>query len=76
MNLGGPEVTEFGKSLFDILKKDVKGTFHWMDRTHDLASAEATLRRLCVGSKEEFVIFRQADLQVVATYSDQQYKRL
>ena len=63
-------------TLFDILKKDPKGTFHWIEAVRDIDTAEARLRKLSAGSADEFVVFRNIDLRVVATYSDKQYKRL
>ena len=63
-------------TLFDILKKDRKGTFHWIEAATDIDTAEARLRQLSADSSEEFVIFRGTDLRVVATYSDKQYRRL
>ena len=63
-------------TLFDILKKDPKGTFHWIEAVRDIDTAEARLRKLSADSADEFVVFRNIDLRVVATYSDRQYKRL
>jgi hypothetical protein len=60
----------------DILKKDGKGTFHWIEAVTDLDTAEARLRHLSRDSSEEFVVFRQTDLRVVALYIDKQYRRL
>jgi hypothetical protein len=61
---------------FDILKKDPKGTFHWIEAVTDMDAAEARLRKLSAESSDDFVIFRQIDLRVVATCSDRQYRRL
>jgi len=33
-------------TLFDILKKDRKGTFHWVEAVNDIDTAEARLRQL------------------------------
>jgi hypothetical protein len=63
-------------TLFDILKKDRKGTFHWVESVNDIDTAEARLRQLSAASSDEFVIFRETDLRVVATYSDNTYRRL
>jgi hypothetical protein len=63
-------------TLFDILKKDPKGTFHWVESANDVDTVEARLRQLSARSSDEFVIFRQSDLRVVATYSDNTYRRL
>jgi hypothetical protein len=63
-------------TLFDILKKDPKGTFHWIESVRDIDTAEARLRKLSAESADEFVVFRNIDLRVVATYCDRQYKRL
>jgi hypothetical protein len=63
-------------TLFDILKKDHKGTFHWIESVNDIDTAEARLRQLSAASSDEFVVFRETDLRVVATYSDNTYRRL
>jgi hypothetical protein len=59
----------------DILKKDRTGSFHWIEVVRDLDTAEARLRQLSRDSAEEFVVFRQTDLRVVALYSDKRYRR-
>jgi hypothetical protein len=33
-------------TLFDIFKKDRKGTFHWVEAVNDIDTAEARLRQL------------------------------
>ena len=63
-------------TLFDILKKDRKGTFHWLESVNDLDTAEARLRQLSAISSDEFIVFRETDLRVVATCSDHTYRRL
>jgi hypothetical protein len=63
-------------TLFDILKKDPKGTFHWIEAVRGIAAAEARLHKLSAESDDEFVVFREIDLRVVATCCDKQYKRL
>jgi hypothetical protein len=63
-------------TLFDILKKDRKGTFQWIESVNDLDAAEARLRQLSAGCSDEFVVFREVDLQVVATSTDQINRRL
>ena len=45
-------------TLFDILKKDRKGTFHWIEAVRDIDTAEARVRQLCAESQDEFVVFR------------------
>ena len=55
------------KTVFDILKKDSKGTFFWLEAVHDLEAALARLRHLSAQSEDEFVVFRNADLQVIAS---------
>jgi hypothetical protein len=45
-------------TLFDILKKDRKGTFHWVETVNDIDTAEARLRQLSSESSEEFVVCR------------------
>ena len=44
--------------LFDILKKDRKGTFHWVEAVNDIDTANARLRQLSSGSSDEFVVCR------------------
>jgi hypothetical protein len=55
------------KTIFDILKKDPKGTFHWVEAVNDIHTAETRLRQLSAESTDEFVVFRNIDLKVVAT---------
>ena len=55
------------RTLFDILKKDRKGTFQWLETVKDIETAKARVLQLCSESPEEFVVFRGTDLQVVAT---------
>jgi hypothetical protein len=43
-------------TLFDILKKDRKGTFHWVEAVNDIDTAEARLRQLSSESSDEFVV--------------------
>jgi hypothetical protein len=69
-------MNDMANTQCDILKKDCKGTFHWIEAVRDLDTAEARLRQLSGDSSEEFVVFRQVDLRVVASYSDNQYRRL
>jgi len=55
-------------ALFDILKKDRKGTFHWLETANDIETAKARVLKLSSESQDEFVVFREIDLQVVATF--------
>ena len=55
------------RTLFDILKKDRKGTFLWVEEVNDIETAKARLRQLSAKSSDEFVIFRRIDLRVVAS---------
>src|SRR5438552_7401350 len=55
------------RTLFDILKKDRKGTFQWLETVKDIETAKARVLQLSSESPEEFVVFRGTDLQVVAT---------
>jgi hypothetical protein len=64
------------KPLFDILRKDGKGTFHWVEAVNDFDTAEARVRQLSVASRDEFVVFRNIDLRVVAICTENIYKRL
>ena len=55
------------KTIFDILKKDRKGTFHWVEAVNDIDTAQTRLLQLSAESTDEFVVFRNIDLKVVAT---------
>ncbi len=55
------------RTLFDILKKDRKGTFQWLETVSDIETAKARVLQLSSESPEEFIVFRETDLQVVAT---------
>jgi hypothetical protein len=55
------------KTVFDILKKDRKGTFLWLEAVQDMEVAQARLRQLSEQSTDEFIVFRNVDLKVVAT---------
>jgi len=55
------------KILFDILKKDRRGTFLWLEAVNDMEVAKTRLRQLSEQSTDEFVVFRNVDLRVVAT---------
>ena len=55
------------KTFLDILKKDSKGTFQWLETVNDIETAKARVMQLCSGSQDEFVVFRGTDLQVIAT---------
>jgi hypothetical protein len=63
-------------TLFDILRKDPKGTFRWVEAVNDLETAKTRLRQLSAESQDEFVVFREIDLRVVATCSDKTYRQL
>jgi hypothetical protein len=60
------------KTLFDILKKDRRGTFLWLEAVNDMEAATTRLRQLSEQSTDEFVVFRNVDLQVVATSRKEQ----
>ena len=55
------------RTLFDILRKDGKGTFQWLETVNDIETAKARVLQLSSESPDEFVVFRETDLQVVAT---------
>ena len=55
------------RTQFDILKKDRKGTFQWLEAVNDIETAKGRLLQLSTESPEEFIAFRGIDLQVVAT---------
>ena len=56
-------------NLYDILKKDQKGNFHWIEAVSGIATAKARLKQLSAESAEEFIAFRNIDLRVVARSS-------
>ncbi len=60
------------RTLFDILKKDRKGTFQWLETVSDIETAKAHVLQLSSESPDEFIVFRAVDLQVVATSHDMQ----
>ncbi|MCU1239294.1 MAG: hypothetical protein JWO71_20 [Candidatus Acidoferrum typicum] len=64
------------KTLFYILRKYGNGTFRWVEAVNDVDTAEARMRQLCAESQDEFVVFRNIDLRVVAMASENTYKRL
>ncbi|PYT40683.1 MAG: hypothetical protein DMG45_15885 [Acidobacteria bacterium] len=55
------------RTLYDILKKDRKGTFQWLETVKDIETAKARVLQLSSESLDEFIVFRGTDLQVVAT---------
>ena len=55
------------RTLYDILKKDLKGTFQWLETVKDIETAKARVLQLSSESLDEFIVFRGTDLQVVAT---------
>jgi hypothetical protein len=54
-------------TVFDILKKDRRGTFLWLEAVNNMEAAQTRLRQLSEHSTDEFVVFRNVDLKVVAT---------
>ena len=64
------------KTLLYILKKDGKGPFRWVEAVNDIDTAEARIRQLCAESRDEYVVFRNIDLRVVATCGENTYRRL
>jgi hypothetical protein len=55
------------RMLFDILKKDRRGTFQWLQTVSDIETAKARVLQLSSESPDEFIVFRETDLQVVVT---------
>jgi hypothetical protein len=55
------------RTRYDILQKDRKGTFQWLETVTDIETAKARALQLSSESPDEFVVFRGTDLQVVAT---------
>jgi hypothetical protein len=64
------------KTLLYILKKDGKGPFRWVEAVNDLDTAGARVRQLCAESRDEYVVFRNIDLRVVATCTENIYRLL
>ena len=54
-------------TLLDILKKDRTGGFLWVEAVNDIETAKARLLELSATSTDEFVVFRNIDLRIVAT---------
>lgn len=54
-------------NLFEILKKDSRGDFHWVEAVNDIDTAKLRLGQLSAESNDEFVVFRNLDLRIVAT---------
>jgi hypothetical protein len=54
-------------TLFDILRKDHTGKFLWVEAVNDIDTAKTRLLELSAASPDEFVVFRNIDLRVVAT---------
>jgi hypothetical protein len=54
-------------ALFDILKKELSGAFVWVEAVNDIQTARRRLEQLSAESPNEFVVFRQIDLRIVAT---------
>ena len=54
-------------TVFDILKKDRRGTFLWLEAVDNIETAQTRLRQLSEHSTDEFVVFCNVDLKVVAT---------
>ncbi len=55
------------RTPIDILKRDRKGTFQWLEAVNDIETAKRRLLQLSTQSPDEFVAFHEIDLQVVAT---------
>jgi len=55
------------RTRYDILQKDRKGTFQWLETVTDIETAKARVLQLSSESLDEFIVFRGTDLQVVAT---------
>ena len=55
------------RTRYDILQKDRKGTFQWLETVTDIETAKARVLQLSSESPVEFIVFRATDLQVVAT---------
>ena len=55
------------RTLVDILKKDRTGNFEWLEAVKDVETAKRRLLQLSTESPDEFIAFRETDLQVIAT---------
>ena len=55
------------RTRYDILQKDRKVTFQWLETVTDIETAKARVLQLSSESPDEFIVFRETDLQVVAT---------
>ncbi|PYT92388.1 MAG: hypothetical protein DMG36_15210 [Acidobacteria bacterium] len=55
------------RTRYDILQKDRKGTFQWLETVTDIETAKARVLQLSSESPDEFIVFRETDLQVVVT---------
>ncbi|SRR6266705_1070996 len=49
------------RTRYDILKKDRKGTFQWLETANDIETAKARVLQLSSESADEFVVFRETD---------------
>jgi len=54
-------------TLLDILRKDSKGSFHWLETVNDIEAAINRVLQLSSESPDEFVVFSETDLKVIAT---------
>jgi len=55
------------ETRFDILKRDRNGTFLWVEEVTDIETAKARLRQLSAESLDQFVVFRNVDLQIIVS---------
>jgi PilZ domain-containing protein len=51
------------RTLFDIVKRDRKGTFQWLGTVNDIETAKALVAQLSLESSDEFIVFCATDLQ-------------
>ena len=54
-------------TLLDILRKDSKGSFHWLETVNDIEAAINRVLQLSSESTDEFGVFSETDLKVIAT---------
>ena len=55
------------RTLLDILRKDSNGSFHWLETANDIEAAITRVLQLSSEFPDEFVVFSETDLKVVAT---------
>jgi PilZ domain-containing protein len=52
------------RALFDIVKKDRKGTFQWLGTVNDIETAKALVAQLSLESPDEFIVFCETQARI------------